>query len=694
MNPVIAWLIGILSVMSVARFVTVPYVEPGTRTAPIPVETRVVASSTPPDLSPHVPQKVVEPIAYKELSSAPVVVSSPVKLPPTPAIHHGSPSPSAGGGSSVTVSNPTVIPPITTSTTTVATTTSATTTPAATTTPPTIPTTTSTSTASTSLGYAPVSKTPRADAYVRINPYEIGGPDSPDNDYWSDSGQVAYEPDDSSGKDPGLARIQTFAYYDHVFAISPRLDYAGTKTPNPDQSTASLPVPKPHVVDIARNYGLTQNEALVLYDNGLLSYAGTQTSRSTDKGETNTPSIQFPLGKTPKAIAITSENEFALVALEDENAHRGEVAVVALEGKYIPYHTMPYMAFPNEGSWSDFKLLGYIDLPFDNPTAIAAATNGSWTGPSQTGNKDLGQIDITNDATRKLLYDGAWKNMIATKGYVVVASKSSGKASFIDLAPLLSYIRESYLSSSTTTLDTISARGAGESDFPKTFSVNSSNTPVVITTIPISSPSAVLAGIRLVNGSKEPYKAYIASSDGAVHIFSTQNLMTRSNNTNTSTTSVPVGVSELGMFSVGSDITDMSFTRFSETATLALTLSSAPLSPLNDLLYVVSRGQKEIDSVAVVGGTGNIYRRITDKRMTDPIAITVADRARILTVADYNGKKIESFRIGDLRSRDGQMVYPPGPLGAVITPGVNDYEFAGELTLPGKPFAVSVVNVN
>ncbi len=72
-----------------------------------------------------------------------------------------------------------------------------------------------------------------ASGYVRVNPYQLGTPVK-DNDYWSDSGQVGYVPDVAS--DPGLDRIQTYAYYDHVFALSPRLDWACSK-PHPEPQT-------------------------------------------------------------------------------------------------------------------------------------------------------------------------------------------------------------------------------------------------------------------------------------------------------------------------------------------------------------------------------------------------------------------------------------------------------------------------
>jgi len=82
-----------------------------------------------------------------------------------------------------------------------------------------------------------------------------------------------------------IRRIQTYAYYDRVFAISPRLDWASGK-PHPDPQTldpyyATLfgELPKDPIA-MVRNYGMQQNEALVLYRDGYLAVAGTQTSRA------------------------------------------------------------------------------------------------------------------------------------------------------------------------------------------------------------------------------------------------------------------------------------------------------------------------------------------------------------------------------------------------------------------------------
>jgi len=225
--------------------------------------------------------------------------------------------------------------------------------------------------------FQPVSK-PRSGGYVRTNPYELGGTPVTDSDYWSDSGQVGYVPD-STG-DAGLDRVAVYAYYDRVFAISPRLDYA-SGNPHSDPQTretyyATLfgSLPK-YPIAMVRNYGMQQNEALVLYRDGYIGVAGTQTSRAGN--ERPYPGFVFPANKVPTALAVTTANEFALVTIWDTDTKKGQLAVIALEGKYLPFHTWPYMAMPQQGSSSGFQLLGYADLPQATPKSVSAASNGA-----------------------------------------------------------------------------------------------------------------------------------------------------------------------------------------------------------------------------------------------------------------------------------------------------------------------------
>lgn len=535
--------------------------------------------------------------------------------------------------------------------------------------------------------FRPESK-PADGYYIRINPYELGDVPGSDTDYWSDSGQVGYVPDDPTS-DPGLDRIQTFAYYNQVFAISPRLDSASGK-PHPDQLTRESNyvsingAPPMQPVAMVRNYGLQQNEALVVFRDGLFAVAGTQTSRS--GSERPYPGFKFPPNKLPRALAVTTSNEFALVAVWDTDRHRGQLAVIALEGRFLPYHTWPYMGLPNQGSFSAVKLLGYIDLPMSSPDGLAAASNGLWTGPSSTDNKVLSQINLADDAMRQLVASGKWQGIVAKGGYAIVSSSTENKVAIVDLTPLFSYMRDSYLASATAFAGTLAARGAGDTDFPQTFAVRPAIVPKVVWRGAFSHPSAVLAGHKVDRWSGDRYKAYVATRDGTLHILDTSSLMARLS------TDVRGDLKEIGAMSVGRNPVSLAFMRHAESNLPLLPVDSSGVQrspdPLNNLLYVACRGDREIDGVVTWQGQGQVIRRIRDSRLDDPVAVSVAVRGNIVSVADFAGRKIVSFRIGTLHDTRNNRVYPPGG------DGTYDFEFAGELSLPGSPFLVNSTNVN
>jgi hypothetical protein len=534
--------------------------------------------------------------------------------------------------------------------------------------------------------YTPTSK-PRSSGYIRTNPYEIGGPPVTDSDYWSESGQVGYVPD--SAADPGLDRVQTYAYYDRVFATSPRLDWA-SGMPHSDPQTresyyASIwgSLPK-YPVAMARGFGMQQNEALVLYRGGYLAVAGTQTSRAS--GERPYPGFKFPANKVPTAIAITTANEFALVTIWDTSAKKGQLAVIALEGKYLPFHTWPYMGMPNQGSWSAFKLLGYVDLPMIMPSSVSAASNGWWSGPSQTNGLVLSQIDLSNNTYRTNVYSGAWSAIVAKGGYAIVASKFEDKAVMVDLSPLFSYMRESYLSSASSFSATKSARGMGDSQFPQAFSVRPSIRPTVKLEVTIPEPTAVLAGIRLDRWTKDHYKGYVASSDGKIHIFDTSALMKRWDWERLGS------LREIGSFDVGTNPVHMCFSRKGESnLPLMPTLSDgskAKPDPLNNLFYIAVRGDRKIAGAVTFNGAGAVYRTIKDKRMGDPVAVSMSIRGPILSVADFRGRKILSFRIGAINDYRNNIIYGCG------SDGKAPFEMGGQLSFFGYPFMLGSTNVN
>lgn len=534
--------------------------------------------------------------------------------------------------------------------------------------------------------FKPTSKMAGSQYYVRINPYELGEPGTY-NDYWSDTGQVGYVPDDPAN-DPGLDRVQLYAYYNRVFAISPRPDVASgkqhsdpqTREPRYIELNGGAPM---QPVAMVRSYGMQQNEQLMVYRDGLFAVAGMQTSRGSS--EKPYPGFKFPAHKVPRGIAVTTSLEFALVTIWDTQRGQGQLAVVALEAKFIPFHTWPYMGLPNQGSFSDFKLLGYVDLPMKSPEAVAAASNGLWRGPSATDGRVLSQIDLATDGHRKHIYDGAWQAVVAKNGYAIVSSTEDNKVVVLDLTPLFSYMRESYLSSAEAFKATLAARGAAPQQFPQTFEVNPAIAPKIVWEMALDQPTAVLAGQKIDRWSMDRHKAYVAQRDGTVRIIDASSLMARSS------WEIRGELKEIGQFQVGRNPVSLAFARHGEKGLPLIPLDAEGVQrspdPCNNLFYVACRGERSVDAVVTWHGQGQVYRRIKDSRMGDPVAVSAAIRGNIVTVADFAGKKLLNFRIGTLNDYKNGKLYPPGD-------PTYKYEFGGEMPLLGTPFLVNSANLN
>jgi len=344
------------------------------------------------------------------------------------------------------------------------------------------------------------------------------------------------------------------------------------------------------------------------------------------------------------------------------------------------------MAMPNQGSWSGFKLLGYVDLPMKMPTSVSAASNGWWSGPSQTGGKVLSQIDLAKDSDRKNVYNGSWAGVVARGGYAIVGSKYDNKVALVDLSPLFTYIRESYLSSSSSYKATLAARGTGDKNFPQAFSVKPSIAPKVVWQETISKPTTVLAGIRMDRWTKDYYKAYVASEDGTISIIDTSPLMKRNSWERLGSLRIA------GTFNVGRNPVSMCFTRRGASNLPLLPKKSdgsqlAP-DPLNNIFYIAVRGDRKVVAAVTFEGKGAVYRTIKDKRMGDPVAVSTAIRGPMLSVADFRGQKLLSFRVGTINDSRNKKTFGCGP------DGKAPFEFAGEVPLAGYPFLLNSTNVN
>lgn len=553
--------------------------------------------------------------------------------------------------------------------------------------------------------YTRDSKPNTATIDVRINPYEVSGAAGPhpDSDYWSSAGQVAYKQDKTIPNDPGLNRIQTMAYYSHCFALSARDDMSAAQYGIEPFTTGywfdGVNVQLTDPICCVRNEAMLSNEELVIYGNRrFLGVAGTQTGRGGIVGlDWPLKGYQFEPDKMPSAMALTTSNEILLVALHDQKTGKGQIAVIACEGKLLAFHTWPWIALPNQGSWSDFVLLGYVDLPFAYPSSIAAASNGFWRGPSATNNKVLGQIVISDQGTRWGLRQGelGWSGIIASGGYAIVASKTENKVAILDLSPVFKYIRNAWLSD-TEQPKTIAARAAGTWPQP----LAGTDLPAVVWQTDIVKPTCVLAGHLTDRWSFDRHKAYVSADTGkdagTVSIIDTSSLMQRYDFEAQQAGRGPVGI--IGSVQVGANPVSLCFARYIPTFPLALMPkddkgNQRQPDPLDNLVHVTCRGSADVRSLVTFQGKGEVYQTISDPRIVDPVFASVSDRCNVMSIADYNGKQVVNVRIGPVEDRvDGWGQH--GEVFGCGADGTARFEITGFYPVHGNPFHVMSSNVN
>lgn len=521
---------------------------------------------------------------------------------------------------------------------------------------------------------------------VRVNPYQVGTPNDDKADYWSDSGQLAYVPDGSNPDDPGLMATRHFAYYRGVFATAPLPDTYRKPIPDPSTLTksyiaANAGAPLKGVLTQVRATNTTGNDAFVLWENGLITVATTQTGH----GKIGMPSLRLPPDKKVQDLAITSNNELVLVALYDTTLKRGQLAVIMVEAKGLPFHTFTEMGLPNQASVSAFKLLGYVDLPVNQTLQVSAACNGHWGGPSATGGQTMGKMDLTKASTLKNLTSGQWAGTIASAGYAVVVSRDENKLVVVDLSPVFSYIRDSWLQSPGTFQATTAARGDAPDQWPNTFEKRPEILPRVTLTKDIERPVSVICGHHVDRWSSDPYKFHVGLEKGELSIWDASSIMAREKWHRKGS-----AVQELGRMFVGENPISLAFSRRSEgRGTPLLAGSKSSGDGQNNVIWVACRQARKVVEVLTIGGKGAVIRTLEDEKLKDPVNVCTAVRGYIVLVCDFRGKQVMGFRIGtlaDTRSKP-RKEYPPAD------PKLG-WEISGTLPVPGYPHAITSENVN
>ncbi|MEO6004376.1 MAG: hypothetical protein ABIZ04_24925 [Opitutus sp.] len=302
-------------------------------------------------------------------------------------------------------------------------------------------------------------------------------------------------------------------------------------------------------------------------ENGLITVATTQTGH----GKIGMPVLRLPAEKQVQDLAVTSNNELLLVAVYDTTLRRGQLAVIMVEGKGLPFHTFTQMGLPNQASVSAFKLLCYVDLPVEQTLRVAAAGNGHWGGPSATGGKTLGKMDLSQAPTLKNLSSGPWSSTIANAGYAVVISRDENKFAVVDLSPVFRYIRESWLSSQESFQATNAARGEEPGQWPNTFTERTEISPKVVLTKLIERPVSVICGHHVDRWSSDVFKFHIGLEKGALSIWDASSLMARERYHKKS-----ASIEELGRVFVGENPISLAFSRRSEGRGTALLRGAKP----------------------------------------------------------------------------------------------------------------------
>jgi hypothetical protein len=505
--------------------------------------------------------------------------------------------------------------------------------------------------------------------------------------FGSTSAQVLFEPDDAM--EAGADRVLTFGWDHAMLAVRPQPAPGGSH-PEPHLNTArwaSLGYRSRQPIAIARSNVWWSNDGVAIFEDGFVGALGTRTDGVPEGLRVG---FKFPDHLAPTAVALSSMSELAFVTVWDTREHVGRLAVFAMHANFPLAHTWWYIGLPNAGGFTAMKLLGYVDLPMRAPTSVSAVTNGYRGSPHDTAQMPL------SSATFALVRDGmcqpsvmrsfaltdppgAFANVIASHGYVIVASQWENLVSLVDLRPLLGDLRDVY----TLNVDRCNREAApahvwnpnptstqfeGDARFPFPFS-RSGAAPVVAATFEVRAPRDVYAGwVR--DTESVPPRAYVASDDGRVYMIAPNRL------------AQPRPVPGASGPATGEPRLESSFAVCAHPTKLDARTS-------NDSLWLVCRGDRTVQQLTIDNAGGRVSVALRDRAMGDPVSIEVNDRGPILTIADFNGRAVINYQT------DAITGFGCAESSAPVTPtnGLS-IQRGGVMTVQGTPFAISGANVN
>lgn len=511
-------------------------------------------------------------------------------------------------------------------------------------------------------------------------PYQIGEPVQDPGGYSSSVMQILYLPDQRG--DPGVDRVRANSNAHHVYFQKPHYYLDGGAHPEPA-------VMQPHYrqaagglldqpVAQARGIGVWTNCSLMVFQCGVVAAGGSNTSVD------RYPLFQFPKKKVPTAIALTGNNEFALVTIWDTEKYQGQVAVLAMDSSYPKGQGLHYFSWNepvpglvNIGLYGSMKLLGYIDLPgMTAPTSIAAWSNTRWWGYHLSPQRGLSSQKERDLWRQGLEGKGPLEYHGASAGYALVASRAESKVAFIDLRPLFQFYARMYFTSEENYRKTRDL-GPEPDKWPYSFETAPECRPRIASTVAVRHPTAVACSlfgatpVRFGHLDGKGSQAYVARMDGTLTVYDVGGIAS------------PEGSGEvkmLGTLKVGRN-----------PCCITNDKAAVETNPRN-VIIVVSRGDRRIDWVSFTPAGPQIIRTLRDKNLLDPVSADVTDnhtnQGRILEVTDFKGKRVTGYRYEPV------LLTKPEELVGMGADGKADIECTGSMVFPGYPFSVSCSNVN
>lgn len=487
-------------------------------------------------------------------------------------------------------------------------------------------------------------------------------------DYTGMAGQVVYVP--TAPKNPGMDRLRfTWSNHEnhggsqfwHQYLLAPTMAEWYCASPDPglqrtDWQQVNGPLQRP--LAIARGRVEWSNCAIMAFANGVVGASGY------GNNEDRYPFTTLPPGKMPTAVAVTPNNEFALITVWDAQERKAQMAVLALEARALAHHSWWYAGLPNVGTYTRIKLLGLVDLPgMAAPTAIAATGDvllWRWTTPVSGERLD-------DAALRRRWAAGADpEHRACSDGFAVIASRSENKLLIMDLQPLFAYMRTMYFGSDADFARTRNEGPAADA-WPCTFATAPQARPRPLATLAIPAPSALAIGAddggwdQAVNR-----RIFAATMDGR--------LVTIQVSRRTQTAAPEAKV--VATLAVGRNPTHIAWGR------------NASLR--HDLLVVTCRGDRQLAFITNLGAEPTLSRVLRDRRLTDPVACELWETrgAAGLTVADFAGGKLVNYLYEPIVSWGDRLYGGLGPSGDA------PFECTGVLAIPGLPYALSSAEVN